>query len=61
MQGRDQRRLHSDRKDALMMTRSPSQCKQCLVALGLYALSRGEWHMVMAITRLIQRKGYANA
>lgn len=47
--------------DMHMVHRTPAQCKQCLVGLGLYALSQGHWHMVMAITRLIQRKGLSRA
>jgi hypothetical protein len=39
---------------------SPEQKSQ-LVNVGLFALSRGEWQIVMAITTLIQRKGVAYA
>lgn len=40
---------------------STSEQKTRLVDLGLDALSRGEWGMVMAIARLIQRGGMAHA
>jgi hypothetical protein len=36
--------------------RSATTSKLSLVNIGLYALSRGEWPMVMAITRLIERR-----
>ena len=41
------------------LPRSPnaSFTKSALVDIGLDALSRGDWQIVMAITRLIQRKG----
>jgi hypothetical protein len=32
--------------------------KAKLVDLGLIALSRGEWRMVAAITRLLQKRGW---
>jgi hypothetical protein len=32
--------------------------KSRLVAIGQYALSHGEWQMVLAITRLIQERGW---
>jgi hypothetical protein len=39
----------------------PVYQKAKLVNLGLYALSRGEWQMVAAITRLIKRRGWMHA
>jgi hypothetical protein len=34
--------------------------KATLVDLGLEALSRGEWQIVMAITRLLQKRGWVH-
>jgi hypothetical protein len=35
--------------------------KSKLVDGGMIALARGEWQMVMAITRLLQRRGWSHA
>jgi hypothetical protein len=48
---------------AIEAAESPSIRRQAveklrLVNLGLICLSRGEWQMVMAITCLIQRRGW---
>jgi hypothetical protein len=43
-----------------MIPRTASEHKQALVSLGLYALSHGEWGLVMAITRLVQSRGLTN-
>jgi hypothetical protein len=36
-----------------------AHCKAALADVGLYALTRGEWQMVMAITRMIQERGWS--
>jgi hypothetical protein len=38
----------------------PAKRKAQLIILGLTCLSRGEWRMVMAITHLIQRRGWSH-
>jgi hypothetical protein len=38
-------------------TVTPSQQKSALVHIGQYALSTGQWQMVAALTRLIQKGG----
>ena len=40
---------------------SATSLKISLVDIGLYALSRGEIQMVIAITRLIQERGWTHA
>jgi hypothetical protein len=37
---------------------SPAARKAALVALGLQALTRGDWFIVAAITRIIQARGW---
>jgi hypothetical protein len=45
----------------LIASRGASTTKSALVDLGLAALSRGDWLVVMAITCLIQRRGMSHA
>lgn len=35
--------------------------KQNLVDIGLYALSRGQWHIVWAVTAAVAREGVRDA
>jgi hypothetical protein len=44
-----------------MVTHSPIPDQSMLVDLSLVCLARGEWAMVTAITRLIQRRGWRHA
>jgi hypothetical protein len=41
--------------------RDPRQRKSALMDLNLACLARGEWQMVVAITQLIQRRGWSHA
>jgi hypothetical protein len=50
------RRLHSISTN----TTTATTLKSALVDLGLAALSRGEYQIVMAITRLIQRRAMSH-
>jgi hypothetical protein len=44
-----------------MLTHSPTPDKSMLVDLGVACLALGEWAMVAALTRLIQRRALRHA